>query len=221
MQYVLAYGLSVCMLLIIFYVTTIRVTLFFKREDKDDQLLIHVKFWCGLLHFKYEASIIQFSRDFSGIKYQTEMESADQPLDQKNFKINPKELITLQQRIYHFIQRIHDLHRVIRRCLKTIKIEKIRWQSTLGTGDAADTGMYTGMLWGIKSSVLGVLSSYFSFQKLPHINVEPSYQEKKLNTYLTCMFHLKFGHAILAGIRVLLNLRKRRDATWKNTQYKA
>jgi hypothetical protein len=221
MKYVMAFLVAEMMLAVIFLLTTITVRVHYKRKRKDDMLMINLSAWFGLIRFQHEVSVIKLAEDMSGVIYRTETESPQEPIDQKNFKMNPKEMFQFHHRIYELFKHVHALHRILRRFLKKVRLYEWRWRSAIGTGDAAETGMLSGLGWGIKSNITLLISRYLSLRVVPKYDVKPLFQEKRLETELSCMFRIRVGHAILAGLRMLFNLRKRRDIKWQNTLFKA
>ncbi|WP_159102330.1 DUF2953 domain-containing protein [Caldalkalibacillus mannanilyticus] len=119
------------------------------------------------------------------------------------------------------IKRVHQLHVIAKKFLKNIRLEELIWRSKIGTGHAAETGLLTGVGWGVKSNIIGMFSSYLTLRCVPRISVTPSFNEKKIESNIQCMIRFRIGNAIVAGIRILLNLRKRRDEKWQSTQFRA
>ncbi len=64
-------------------------------------------------------------------------------------------------------------------------------------------GMISGALWTLKGSIVGLLSHYLKLRQMPNLSVTPHFQFVILQTRLTCIFQLRIGHAILAGLKLL------------------
>lgn len=221
MKFVLALILAFSMLLTIIFFTTIQIHVHAGRKGKDDLIKTRIKAWFGLIRFQNEFSVIKLSEDFSGIIYQMELESPSEPLDQKEFKLTPNETMQLYQRIYNWIKNVYMMNKIIKKFLRSIRVDKFNWRTGIGSGDAAETGTITGIIWGVKASMIGLFSSYVTLRAIPRIHVQPFFNEKRLETEFEGIFRLRIGNAMLAGIRILLNLRKRRDSKWQNTLFKA
>jgi hypothetical protein len=220
LQYILASMLAFLFLLTIIFFTTIRVTVHLIRKGKDDKVRTNIKAWFGLINIRTEVPIVRMSDDLSGTEYQMEMESPNEKLEKLTFKMKPAELLQIQHRIYQWIKKVHALHHIMKRLLKGIRLEQLEWRSSIGTGDAAQTGTLSGISWGVKSNIIGLISNYLTLRTIPRIHIEPLFQEKKLETELKCMIRFRIGYAILAGIRIVLNLRKRRDKKWQIIPFK-
>ncbi|WP_062355086.1 DUF2953 domain-containing protein [Bacillus kwashiorkori] len=101
------------------------------------------------------------------------------------------------------VNRVIGLNKIVQTFLKKVQIIKFDWKTVIGTGDASQTGMITGVAWGIKGVVVGLLSKFFSLKVYPNIHIAPSFQQKIAKTELFCMIQVRIGHAILAGIKIL------------------
>ncbi|WP_202078652.1 DUF2953 domain-containing protein [Caldalkalibacillus salinus] len=221
MQVVLAIFLAWIIFFIIILFTQVQVTIHVQRKGANDKLKTKVMAWFGLIHLETETPIVKLQGDMTGAEYQMELKSPNMSLDESSFKVTPNEATQIQSRLLTVIQRVHHLHVVLKRFLKTIHLLKFEWRTSIGTGDAAETGVISGIAWSTKAAVVGVIQTYLSLRALPRFAVKPHFQEKKIETELRCMIRLRIGNAILAGIRMLLNLRKRRDVKWQSTQFKA
>jgi hypothetical protein len=219
-EFILGFVLAWVFLFTILFFTIVQVKVHLVRKGKDDKVRTNVKAWFGLINIRTEVPMVKLSDDMSGTEYQMEMDSPNAPLEKSNFKVKPFELLQIHQRIYHWIKNVHELHRIVKKFLKTIRLDLLIWRSAIGTGDAAQTGTLSGISWGVKSNIIGIVSNYLTLRTIPRIHIEPLFQEKKLETELECMIRLRIGYAILAGIQIVLNLRKRRDKKWQSIPFK-
>ena len=85
---------------------------------------------------------------------------------------------------------------------KKIKCESFCFRMNYGLGDAALTGISTGMLWGVIYSLLGVLDRYFEFIKMD-VNINPDFNDIKLQLEFDCIFKIKIVHIIIVIFIVL------------------
>ena len=177
--------------------------------------------WFGLINIKSMVPISKLSDDLSGTEVEYHLETPAAKVEETKIKIRPATVFTIQHKAYRLLKRVHNLLPIIKRFLKTIRLENLQWKTAIGTADAAETGVLTGIVWGIKSSIVGFISTNLTVRKIPQIHVHPLFQQKKIKTEIRCMIRFRIGNAILAGIRLLLNLRKRRDVKWQSTQYRA
>lgn len=92
------------------------------------------------------------------------------------------------------------------------KFSRFTWGTVLGLEDAALTGMATGILWGIKGTILGLLQRSYKFDRTKHhVMVLPSYNLPGWETMLDCIFTVRMGHIILGGIKGFMHTITRRE----------
>ncbi|MEK5061851.1 hypothetical protein BK126_12970 [Paenibacillus sp. FSL H7-0326] len=60
----------------------------------------------------------------------------------------------------------------------SIRILDLRWNSRIGTEDVVFTSIATGILWGIKNSILGWLSHKVRLLEMPQLDVTPNWTEQ-------------------------------------------
>ncbi|RFB17919.1 DUF2953 domain-containing protein [Bacillus sp. HNG] len=92
---------------------------------------------------------------------------------------------------------------VFKRFLKKISVSRFEWHSHIGVGDAAHTGIITGLGWSIKGTIVGVMSHYFNLKTHPEYSITPSFQVAVSETRLRCMIHFRIGYAMVAGIKAI------------------
>lgn len=199
--------------------TTLYITVHVIKKGKNDKLRFKLKAWFGLIHIRAEVPILQILE--SGARIQVEGESTQKKLIKKQKKFTFQDFWSIQYKAQLWLKNVINLQKIAKQFLKTIRLEKLNWHTAIGTGDAAETGVLTGAGWGIKSTILGFVSQYITLRSIPNIHVQPHFQETKVESEFLCMIRFRIGHIIIAGIRMLINLRKRRDTKWQNTPFKA
>lgn len=101
-----------------------------------------------------------------------------------------------------------QIYKYIRKHLYIIDICDFRWQTHVGMGDAATTGMIVGSVWSIKYWIAGILYHNLTADTVPNIRVTPHFQQKLLQTRLECMFTFSIGKAIKVSIGLLNIIRR-------------
>jgi len=96
------------------------------------------------------------------------------------------------------IQRVRRILRRLRPALRVI--ERLEWRTELGTGDAAATAVLTGVLWALKSALVGFLARERAFLRRPEIRVLPDYRRTVLAFEISCIFRFTLGD-IIRGAR--------------------
>jgi len=77
---------------------------------------------------------------------------------------------------------------------------KFHWSSRLGSGEPALTTVLVGVLSGIKAIMVAMLSHTGRFRVAPKLKVYPEFGKPSLDTVIDCIFSVKLGYIILAGL---------------------
>ncbi len=95
---------------------------------------------------------------------------------------------------------------------------RLVWRSVIGSEGPAITGTAIGLLWAAKGITMGYLQSTYNFKNSPRIFVIPSFTGTTWESLFDCIFEIKLGHIIFAGIKefIMEALGGRKDAGTPN-----
>ena len=86
-----------------------------------------------------------------------------------------------------------------RRALRRIiRIDELNVNVRVGTPDAADTAVYTGMTWAIAGNLLGLVARFVTIKKR-NITVSPAFNESVLSAEGDCIIHTNIANIIGAA----------------------
>jgi hypothetical protein len=124
----------------------------------------------------------------------------------------------LFHRVEELIQDIVSFHEIVRRFLRKVHVRNLEWETEIGVRDAAITGVLSGVCWGIKGSIVGLLVEYMNVHPEPKLAVTPIFNKPASYTSFQCMVSVQNGHAILTGIAMLSHRRSiiRKKEKFKN-----
>ncbi len=192
------------LLLIIFTKLTILVN-YYHHNDNDD-LKVEFRIWFGLIKYKINVPLIKIDDNSPSviIKSDSHMGNSDVKKSQQSVtQISDHDILTQFENARSILKKVVHLQVIARKFLQRITIKKFEWDTLMGVGDAAHTGMLTGALWAVKGSIIGLLSHYFRLKEMPNLSVTPHFQAAVIQTRLTCIFQFRIGHAILAGLKLI------------------
>ena len=95
----------------------------------------------------------------------------------------------------------------LRKLMFHIECTKWNWHTTIGTGDPVSVAITSGIIWGIKGSLLGLASQYMRLTGKPIMQVQPLYNVEFFNSEWSCVLKLKLGQALVAAVVVQIRLR--------------
>ncbi|PWI56614.1 DUF2953 domain-containing protein [Sulfoacidibacillus thermotolerans] len=107
------------------------------------------------------------------------------------------------QRLTFLLTHIDEAGPILIQLTRKISILELSWTTTLGTGNAALTGMGCGFAWTLKSMIVGVLTEACSFRKPPFLSIQPNYYTALFKTSLSCIGTVSIGKTMFAGARLL------------------
>ncbi|MCF6094039.1 DUF2953 domain-containing protein [Microaerobacter geothermalis] len=211
--------ISTMLLLFLFILcSSVRIGIHFLREGENDRLGIDFQWLFGLVHIRREYPLVDWKGIFTGVavKEETELGQVGKPLKVKRKSVNASTIISWYQSYRRFLKNFHDVKVIMKTFMNHIRLEKLEWFSRIGTGEAADTGMLTGVIWGIKTMLVGSITRYLKLRTVPRLNVVANFQFSTLTTEFTCIVRFRVGYAMLAGIQLLFNRQKGREKPWQN-----
>lgn len=204
-------------LIVVLLITPVKITVYYGRAGENDHFVLEWSVWFQLIKRKYEIPILSMKQTEAGPQMVAKVES----IQKKN---KTKEMISdltrrQMKKWYHdyrdVLEKVHDLQPLFKQFFKRIRCTKLEWHTVMGTGQASETGAITGIIWGAKSLVVGVLSHSLSFQTIPRMSVQPIWDKAVIHTQLRCVLHFTMGHALYAGLRMFIRMRKRRVRKWE------
>ncbi|ADU31492.1 DUF2953 domain-containing protein [Evansella cellulosilytica] len=194
-----------------------RVTMNYIHNGKDDELTLQLKTFFGLIKYEMNFPLLAIDDESASLVFEEKSKSAlGEKKKKKKFTVNEfiDDIIHFERLLKHVV----GFHTIVRKFLKKMSLEKLNWETHIGTGDAALTGSSSGILWGIKGNVIGIVSNYMKLKVRPNILIQPQFQQMVLKTSFSCIVSFRIGHAILAGLKVLRHWKKGRTLFKKSTE---
>lgn len=185
----------------------IQVKLRFVRVRGDDKLTVEFRALYGLWRKQVEVPVMEWGRD--GLHIVTESGSkggAQQPvssshtseetLDKEwldNYIRQGKELLAVTVRLSDWAKAM----------LARTKCTELRWSTSLGLGDAADTAVATGIVWGLKTGLLAVMFRHMQRKTTPRLAVTPLFNRTAFATEGVLVAQLPLGVAAVGLVHLL------------------
>ena len=197
--------LLLTVLVIIIFITKIKIFLDYYHGNDNDHLKVTVKAWGGLIKYKVDIPVIKIDDNSPTLVVEEKVQTGpnENPKKEKTAQVDKTDLLNSINDFKQLITHIAGLHKIIRDFLRKITLRKIEWHTIVGVGDAAATGVITGAFWAVKGGLIGVLSHYMNLKDMPVMSITPSFQHAISITSFKCIFQVRVGHAILAGIKLV------------------
>ncbi len=183
----------------------IKVDILHNEENNHIKIKMMVLF--GLISYTYNVPFIKVDEENPSlvVKSNTKVGSSDNKTttSEQKTRITPHDVMEKIRQAKEFLEHVVNLRGIVKRFINHITIHKLEWNSSFGLGDAAGTGMATGVLWSLKGSIVGILAHYMRLKSKPVIDITPHFLENVVRTNVICIFSFRIGHAILGGLRVV------------------
>ncbi|MCA0754464.1 DUF2953 domain-containing protein [Paenibacillus sp. N4] len=195
-----------------------------KRAGKNDDGELFVKALYGIIKYRIKIPIVQFTGSSVELKEQVSMSGAGINT-WKQFKddIDAEKVVSTLDKMKQILQLTRNMTGWVKQTLTKVRLTEWNWSTTVGTGDAMWTAMATGIVWSVQTSILGLLSQMVKLHAEPKMSVQPIYQHPAFTTEFVCIAQIRFGYAILAGLQLLVRMKKLKGGVkaWQNILFKA
>ncbi|MNO25084.1 hypothetical protein D3C76_149160 [compost metagenome] len=181
------------------------------KQNWDDSIILDVTMLFGLISLHYEVPTVVLKSWQEGIWYEKSQNdnilsghasSGEQVIDQEKLQMWKEEFRKI-------LKNTKGLMKWMKVTMKRVTIRNLDWSTNIALEDAAYTATLTGILWGIKSSLIGFLTYQASFAKRPKIFVVPIFDSRPMFvTEVNCSAYIRLGHAIYAGIVLIVRVLK-------------
>jgi hypothetical protein len=195
-------------LVLLIYYSKIYIQIYYKRAAKQDKGELKIKALGGFFHYRLSIPTLDFKDMDKGVKVESEHESSTMKKGDDTF-INKDKLEFWYENYEILLHRVKDFQEILRWFMSRVHCVKWDWKTSVGTGDAAEAGVLTGVIWGVKTTILGFISHYIQWDHKPEIEVTPCFQNAVLDTMFEAEFSFHFGNAV--RFLLLLWIRFKKD----------
>jgi hypothetical protein len=217
--------LVVVIAIIVVLCSYMRGEFYFSRVKDNDTLSVEMRGLFGLVRYRYVIPIIQFKGFTQGILIKSEKvtQQSAKLKDETREHITKDKVITFYKETKDVLVHTLNLYGWMKMTLAKVECTELKWITRVGLGDAPETAITTGAVWGIKSSLLGFTVRYVKLIAKPRIDVIPQYNEKQFATEFRFAGRIRVWFAVTAGIRLLYRAAKIKGGirTWIQYALKA
>ncbi|MEK0314179.1 DUF2953 domain-containing protein [Cohnella sp. 56] len=186
----------------------VRIRIRYSRSGKLDQFIVIVHALYGLYRFKMEIPTIRIMR--SGVSFDTMKKTtkagAQQSDQSRGRLLNLRSIRRLRLLVYDLLRSVREMKSWVLAGLRKIECTRYRMDIRIGTGDAASTGVATGLCWSVLGIAVGLLDRFVKLRAHPYGSVEPSFNAVELSIVWEADFRIRTGTALAHALRVLPRL---------------
>ncbi|PYE51678.1 DUF2953 domain-containing protein [Paenibacillus barcinonensis] len=198
-------GLFIALLIAAVLISNVHVHVVFRKHKSDDYANINIRLLYGIVRFNYEIPSIVFRNMKEGFLLKTEQSmnhSRGEVLGSQ--QVNKRKVKNWAKDVKVMLRATEALKLWVKQTLQRVHITRLLWSTTIGTGDAAYTAMLTGMLWSVKSMMIGFLTYQMRFRTAPVLEVNPFWaDEPEFRTELELKLRMRMLAILTAGMRLM------------------
>ncbi|MDP5273752.1 DUF2953 domain-containing protein [Chengkuizengella axinellae] len=217
------WGIVIICILTIFFIwfisTFIQVNISFKRIHEDDRFSVDIYLLRRLFHYNYEISLVEFRNVFEGVELKsTRTKSKTNEEPQADSLITPKNIWDYLKHTKELVTHFVGMYKWISQSMSYVHCTHLKWKTSIGVGEAPETAMIAGIVWGVNSNVLSSFVNKIRMDAQPHLEVNPLYNKNDIYIEVECILKIRIAHAILVGIYFMIRMLKAKGGfkTWKN-----
>ncbi|WP_098742994.1 DUF2953 domain-containing protein [Paenibacillus sp. EZ-K15] len=220
----LAVGLVVLLIVLLVVVLSSKVTIKLDVVLKKDEykLLAEIKMIFGLITRQYA---VPFHLANGGIEFKKETVPVEQGIPHHSKEQEDPSSKTIRYRDYaRALWSTKGFKKWTRQTMAAVHLMDVRWSTRIALEHAADTAVATGLLHGIKHTLLGWMSYRLIMEEMPQIDVVPIFNgPPQISTELNCIAKISCGKAMYAGLVLIVRVLKVKGGirSWQNTLFKA
>jgi hypothetical protein len=213
----IALAAALAVLFVVTLFSSVRVKLKYFREGENDEIDATLTALFGIVNLRYKIPTVELKPWLRGIRLKVASEETSGMLPELDFARD--EIKRFVKRVRKLIVHMKNFKQFFADTLKHVHVDELRWNTRFGVGDAAETGMTGGLVWGVKSAVLGVASRFMTFEKRPAVQVTPVFNQSTFRTDVVVRTRIKVFRLIAIGVMLVYRVLKRRGGwiVWVRT----
>lgn len=193
--------IAIILLVLAVLLSRIRLKLDIAKHDNDDRAHLEIRFLYGLIKVNYDIPAIMIFNLEKGLFYRLDrnknIHKTDASVDRGN--IDTEKIKQFIHDVRVLFKRTKALNHWIRHTLAHVTVSKMEWSTNIGLADAAYTATSTGILWGLKATLVGYASSFVRMNCTPKLFVVPYWVDRlRFTTILACEANVPLGYFVFS-----------------------
>jgi len=195
------------------------------RNHNDDEVIIDLHTLYGLVKQRIAIPVIKFLNLQDGLNLKSEVVNKQNDHLETGMKerITGEKIKRAFENVRILLANCFHFHSWMLKTLSHVRCTRFYWKTNIGVGDAAETAMTVGMVWGLKSSLLGFLFRFIRLETKPVLNVVPQYNALAFSSEVQVLLKIRVWHVITAIIQLLIRILKVKGGlkSWRRVLFKA
>ncbi|MGG6309635.1 DUF2953 domain-containing protein [Paenibacillus macerans] len=206
-------GILILLLLIaaLILLSTITINLTMRKKNRDDTILLDITLLYGFvnIHYQVPSILLKNLRDGLQIERDRPENVLQKDSSSTNEEVNKDKVDKWMDEFQRLLEATKGFRTWLKATLRRVSFRKLEWSTNIALSDAAHTATLTGVLWGVKATLVGWLTCYISLKQRPKLFVVPVFGSAPLfSTEIRCIAKIRCGYAIYAGLVLIVRVLK-------------
>lgn len=197
----------------------VRLRFRYLREGHNDEMEAEMTGLFGLVRLRRKVRTLELQPWLKGLRLRLErggrkirQEEGEAP--ELHYSRNDFRRFVRQARL--LVRHMNDFKEFIAGTLQHVQVHDWQWTTRLGTGDAAETGVACGAVWGLKCAAAGAVGRWVALHSVPRIHVAPVFDAPHFRTELFFLARIRIFRLIASGVMLLIRVARRKGglAVW-------
>lgn len=198
------FGLVIVFVIIMIITSSLKIDFRVTKNNKDNKFIIKIKLLYGLIKLKKELGSLKVTKKKKEVDGNIDEDLEIKMKNDSSIKYDGyTDFINIRKKVEESIKITKKYKSLINYSIEKINFNTVFWKTEVGFQDAAVTGMATGIINILKSNVFAIFNNSKNKPNSIHFKIIPHFKKQILNTYIHCIFTLKIGYIIIAGLKYL------------------
>ncbi|MFM9279020.1 DUF2953 domain-containing protein [Paenibacillus jiagnxiensis] len=190
------------------------------KQANNDYARLQIHMLYGLVRFQYELPSVVIDRFRKGILVRLDRYAnlGEDRADKEDAVVDKSKIEELLSNYRLLLENTVFLKQWVNKTVAHLSLSHLKWATKLGVRDCSQTAVLTGVVWALKSSVVGWTTAHVRYDCIPALSVIPSWDERNyFSTNVVCSASISMGYVILSLFRLLASILKVPGGfkTWK------
>ncbi|MFB5763083.1 DUF2953 domain-containing protein [Paenibacillus medicaginis] len=181
------------------------------KQANNDYARLQVHMLYGLVRFQYELPSVVIDRFRKGIWVRLDryVNVGEDKADKEDAVVDKGMIEEMLHNIRLLLANTVSLKQWINKTVAHISLSHLEWTTKLGVKDCSQTAVLIGVVWALKSSVVGWTTGHVRYDCAPALSVIPSWDERNyFSMNVVCSASISMAYVMISLIRLLAGIFK-------------
>ena len=191
----------------------IRIRIRYVREGRNDEIDAGLTGFYGLVRLRRKVPMMELMPWLSGLKLKLDRVGGGRGGGnggEEELKYTRDDVRRILRKTRLLVRHMADFREFLAGTLQHVHVSGLKWTTRIGTGDAAETGVVCGAVWGLKCAAAGAAGRWVTYGSVPQIDVAPAFGSAYFRTELVLRARIRVFRLLHACAMLLVRIARRK-----------